>query len=478
MEGVGDERTVIRDQGEEKDEKYETEKGVDSSQKEKTMSKLQTSNPIPPIQVVIPGPSPLQTPSPIPSQSRQTPQPSLASLNSRAYTNRISLVIFLIHMVAAIGAVSFLGFKAIQGVLRTGASERREKRMIEFWLPQIEGSALISIILAWAWQKLVREFPTTMVHFILWTSFGTSLTAGVLLLSFSIPATDGVGVALIAFAIGNGLYACWVSPRIRFTGKILSKSLQPVAKFPDINHPMYWMLGIAFMWMSLWTFAVIGALNFKFPALTILALVLSLAWTTEVTRNVANLTASRAIALYYLRGMQSDLQVCFQRSISRNLGSACLGSLFLPTIEALRIIARILNLLQGEDEFMFSCAHCCLKVMDFVFHYGNSWAFVHVAAYGKGLMGASVSTWNLFERNEMEPLVDSDITSAICFLTGVASGSICVIFSASWTFAEHKSFTATVSLLAFFIGYLMVIDISTPFPSISSSLCLSFPTNS
>jgi len=123
---------------------------------------------------------------------------------------------------------------------------------------------------------------------------------------------------------------------------------------------------------------VIGAQSYRFPPLTILGLVLSLAWTVEVMRNVVNLTVSRVISLYYLRGMQSSTQFCFQRALSVNLGSACLGSLFVPTIEALRIMARGFNLLEEEDEFMFSCAHCCLRVMEFVFHYGNSWAFVHV----------------------------------------------------------------------------------------------------
>jgi hypothetical protein len=76
--------------------------------------------------------------------------------------------------------------------------------------------------------------------------------------------------------------------------------------------------------------------------------------------------------------MQSSSQFCFQRALTRNLGSACLGSLFVPAIEALRIVARGLNLLEGEDEFMFSCAHCCLGIMQSIFRYGNGWAFVQV----------------------------------------------------------------------------------------------------
>lgn len=71
-------------------------------------------------------------------------------------------------------------------------------------------------------------------------------------------------------------------------------------------------------------------------------------------------------------------------------------------------------------------------------------------------MKASQDTWELFEKQEMESIVDSDMTSAICFLTGVCSGSICVIVVAAWTAKVHENFTATISLLAFFIGYLMV----------------------
>lgn len=79
-------------------------------------------------------------------------------------------------------------------------------------------------------------------------------------------------------------------------------------------------------------------------------------------------------------------------------------------------------------------------------------------------MAASQSTWGLFERQGMEELVDSDITSSVCFLTGVCSGAICTIFAASWTFATHKHYTATASLLAFFVGYLMVRNFATSPP--------------
>lgn len=75
----------------------------------------------------------------------------------------------------------------------------------------------------------------------------------------------------------------------------------------------------------------------------------------------------------------------------------------------------------------------------------------------------------------MVTIVDSDITSSICFLTGVCSGSICVIVVAAWTYTVHQSFVATISLLAFFIGYLMVgHNISSPNPSVFLLLLVTF----
>lgn len=306
-------------------------------------------------------------------------QQSVTSLNSRSYTNKFSLFLFLLHIVLAIGLMGFLIFKGVQGLLREGRTQRVEKRVVKHFLPQVEAASFLSITLAFIWQKAVRLWPRFMVHFIIWSSFALSLSAGILLICFQMPATDGVGVLFIAFAIGNGLYACWVTQRTSFCSRLFIKALEPASKFHDINHPIYWMLGAGFLWMSVWIFAVIGALNFYIPpALVIIVLVLSLAWVAEVMRNVANMTVSRVISLYYLRGMQSSTQFCFQRALSKNLGSASLGSLFVPAIEALRIVARGLNLIEGEDEFMFSCAHCCLRVMESIFSRGNGWAYVQV----------------------------------------------------------------------------------------------------
>ncbi|RYR22194.1 hypothetical protein Ahy_B03g067471 [Arachis hypogaea] len=78
-----------------------------------------------------------------------------------------------------------------------------------------------------------------------------------------------------------------------------------------------------------------------------------------------------------------------------------------------------------------------------------------IAAYSKGFVAASQDTWSLFKRLEMEPIVDLDITSSICFLSGVSIASISVIAVSAWTSQLYENFTATLALLTFFIGYLL-----------------------
>ncbi|KAK7847886.1 hypothetical protein CFP56_006107 [Quercus suber] len=115
-------------------------------------------------------------------------------------------------MVAAVGLVCFLIFKGIQGLIQASESiKMKEKRVLQFYLPQVEAASVLSITLALEWQKAVREWALFMVHFILWSSFVMSLFVGILLICFQKPATEGTGVYFIAFAIGNGLDACWVT---------------------------------------------------------------------------------------------------------------------------------------------------------------------------------------------------------------------------------------------------------------------------
>lgn len=391
-----------------------------------------------------------------PAPVRKVQMNYMIDTSSRICRNRLSAFLFLFHIVIAIGGIGYLGFIGIRKALMAG----KEKFHMEHWYPQLEAAAASGAVFSCVWQAIIRRFPNFMVKGILWSSPAVSFTASMLLVSTSIPASVGVGVVLLVFSIAQALYACWVTPRMEYAATVLSKALAPTPTsklVTDLHHPSYWTVLAAFVWTSVWNLGIVGAISIKYgyAVLIIFGLLVSFAWTMEVLRNVLNVTVSRVIALFYMRGMQSDTMFSLQRAFTTMLGSVSLGSVLVPVIESLRVVARVVNLVEGEDEFMFSFAHCCLRVMEFTFRFGNSWGFVQAAAYGKGFVEASRDTWDLFQARDLEPVVDKDITSALCFLSGIMGGSICVIVSGSWTLATHKSFTATISLISFFIGYFM-----------------------
>jgi len=370
---------------------------------------------------------------------------------SGAYRNTLSLIVFILHILVALAGMGYFGFKGIQAAVKKG----NQRFHIEHWYPQLGAAAVVGAIFSCLWQWIVLWRPAFVIRVALWSSPALTFLASLMLISTTDSSSVGLGLVVFLFSIGQALYLCWVTARKKYATQMLPKALAPITKFQDLHHPSYWVTLIAFLWIAVWIVGVLGAISQKYAALSVLGFIVSLAWTMEVLRNIVNVTVSRVVALFYLRGMHSDTYISLQRAATTSLGSISLGSFLVSIFEALRLLARSLNLAGGGDEFMFSCAHCCLGVMETVIRFGNHWAFVQVATYSKGFVKASQDTWDLFQARGLEPVINQDLTSPICFLSGVASGALCVIVSGSWTFATHKSLTATVSLLSFLIGYFM-----------------------
>lgn len=370
---------------------------------------------------------------------------------SGGYRNPLSLVLLILHILAALAGIGFFGFKGIQAALRKG----NERFHIENWYPQLVAAAGVGCIFSCVWQRVFIWRPVEMIRGALYTSPALSFIASLLLVSTSQSACVGLGTILLLFSISQALYSCWINSRIKYTSKLLPKALSQTKKYPELIRPSYWVIFIAFIWICFWILGVVGAISQKYAALSVMAFILSLGWVMEVLRNIVHVTTARVLALFYLRGMQSNVHFSFQRALTTSLGSISLGSVLVPFLEVLQVLGRAMNMVEGEDEFCFSCAHCYLRLMEYVFRFANNWAFVQVATYGKGFVKAAQDTWALFQAASLEPVISQDLTSSLCVLSGVASGSLCMIVAGCWTFATHKNLTATVSLLSFIIGYFM-----------------------
>ncbi|MFQ6627497.1 hypothetical protein Gotur_006432 [Gossypium turneri] len=165
-------------------------------------------------------------------------------------------------------------------------------------------------------------------------------------------------------------------------------------------------------------------------------------------------TISRVRYMNFACGADMNTWIAFRDTVQYLVGRVCIGSAVVPVIGTIRGSARVMkSVVGGTDEFLFSCADCYSRVASTLITYGNRWGFVHVGVYNKGFMQASADTWGAFKTAELMPLIDSDLTGAFCFFSGVAVGSICTLVGGTWALAIHKSYATEVSIYAFFIGY-------------------------
>eukprot|EP00249_Psilotum_nudum_P024318 c29151_g1_i3 orf=848-1822(+) len=281
-----------------------------------------------------------------------------------------------------------------------------------------------------------------------------------MLLATGLSLNLALGVLLIIFAVAQSLYSCWVSYRLKYAGDILSASLTPANRALGIYRISNCILIVASFWMALWIFGLVGAVKHTLSSLIVVVLLGSLAWTMEVLRNIVHGTVAGVVAQVYFDGgnpTQYSVKTSLHRVCTTSFGSICLGSSIVPILHALRMAARGLNRLQGENEFLFSCANCFMGIMDTLIGFGNNWAYVQVVVYGKPFIKASQDTWNLIKHCKLDVLINTDLTSSVCVLSGISGGMLCVLVSGGWTFATHKDLTTSISILAFIIGYSLVL---------------------
>lgn len=113
----------------------------------------------------------------------------------------------------------------------------------------------------------------------------------------------------------------------------------------------------------------------------------------------------------------------------------------------------------GSDQAMYAYAsrRTCNWIVNSLILCGNRWGFVQVGVYNKSFVQASSDTWMMFKRVVgLEELIDSDLTSSICFLIAIAIGAISALTVGIWVFLIEKGYLLELTLYAFIIGYFLV----------------------
>lgn len=87
--------------------------------------------------------------------------------------------------------------------------------------------------------------------------------------------------------------------RIPFAAEMLTRALQIVHKHKMLYVVSMWTTFLGMFWLALWIFGVSGAVSLPYGGWYVTLLVISLAWSMEVLRNVVNVTVARVVGTDY-----------------------------------------------------------------------------------------------------------------------------------------------------------------------------------
>ncbi|CAN6464971.1 unnamed protein product [Victoria cruziana] len=384
-----------------------------------------------------------------PGEHRVQP-PVAASFFPRPFSEKLLVLIFLLHLFASAILILFLAIGST-----SSASRHRLPRPLVWYRPLLT-SVPVSLAFSLAYLLVTLRHPALSLRYSFWLSPALSLAAALLVLCTSTTGGNSFGPVLLFLSVFQSIYACWVTPRVPHCSDLLIRALSAVRRrsTPGL---LTWTTLVAVgvgSWSLFWVAGLVGAVARPLTAVYAIALLANLSWTAVVARCLVHLPVARTAVEFIALGQELRPRAAVERA-SRSLGSACLGALVGPVVAALRLVGRAFSKVAREDEFMFSCAGCYRGITDRLHFSANNWGWVHVVLHDMAYIPASRRAWDALSRTQLTAVADTDLTGPMCFAAGVAGGAFCVIAVGSWTFAVHRSVAASVSLFAFFIGYLL-----------------------
>ncbi|KAG2273170.1 hypothetical protein Bca52824_067725 [Brassica carinata] len=323
------------------------------------------------------------------------------------------------------------------------------------WYPPLLASVAVSGVASLAWQCIFIYNPPRAVRATFWLSPILTCSVGILLVLIGTAVDAGVGAVFVLFAITQSLYGCWITTRLEYTDKILSLSTAfPPARTREVTTLSIF---ISVVYSGFLVTGIGGATSTRtnLDLLFISVILIGLAWTMQVLKNAQQVAISRARYVNFAHGEDMDAWSALLVTVKHLTGSICIGSTLVPITVLIRGSIRSVNLMSGSsDEVMYSGADCFSTLANKMVTCGNRWGFVHVGTYDKGFVEASSDTWKKFRsHNGLEKVIDSDLTSSLCFLSAVSVGAVSSLTAGIWVLLVHKDYAFEVTLYAFIIGY-------------------------
>ncbi|VVB14985.1 unnamed protein product [Arabis nemorensis] len=373
-------------------------------------------------------PAAQQIGAPPAAQQTGTP-PAVAQQQEQTLTGRFFKGLFTAIFYSQLILISILViFLTLRGLVFTKSPRFHPKK----WYIPLLASVAVSGVVSLAWQCFFVCNIARTVNATLWFTPILTVTLGVFLLAYGPSFQGSVCFLKREFTVKIMLISTGVTPE-------RTRAIAVVSVILSVFYSAFLVAGIGGA----------TATRSRLDILFISIIVISLAWTMQVLKNVQQVAISKATYVYFARDEFMNACNALSVTVRNQLGTVCIGSTLVPVFVLVRGTIRGIH-----PREMYATDRDCSWIANHMILYGNRWGFVHVGVYNKSFVQGSGDTWRTFRRMAgLEELIDTDLTSSICFLSAFAVGAISALTAGIWEFLIHKDYIFSLTLYAFIIGY-------------------------
>ncbi|RIB08825.1 plasma-membrane choline transporter-domain-containing protein [Gigaspora rosea] len=183
-------------------------------------------------------------------------------------------------------------------------------------------------------------------------------------------------------------------------------------------------------------------------------------WTFAVLKNIQRVTLAGVVSdwYFYRREQSRDTSkdtptLAFHKATTSSLGSICLGSLIMFTVQCLQFTSEFVKK-NSKLNTVFYHAATCMSYIDGLIDVLNNYTLIYVGISGESFCSSAMFTTKLFRRNLIFGLVNDTVTKGILLISSITISLFCGF--ATFIYATHSlqsPYGYIAGILAFIIPY-------------------------
>jgi len=422
-----------------------------------------------------------------PQQQHQSgPQPDSPPPNECRDT--IWSVIFVLHIIAMITLMGIFINKYASKLSGGGSGDsdfnmRLDQKALHIVLVILAVATVMSLI----WLALFKRFAHALIWVCLLLTPVLFTILGFVVFSYLV----GLAVMLWIFAAINFLFVFLVRKRIPFSAAILSIVVQVLDQFPATTFVAFVGLLFQIIWMAIWIVTTAGSMyaldvgksssatqesnnNSSVVYVVWFFLLVSFYWTCQVLKNVCHVTVAGVLGAWYFwspdRMPPNPTKGAFKRATWSSFGSICLGSLLVALIKAFRTMVD--SATRSEHPGVRCIVLCLVDLLERAMEYFNTYAFTHVALYGKPYCAAAKDTWKLLTTAGLHAIINDQLIGPVLVMSSIGTGLVAAGFAG--LMAHESTSQRGIWALWALIGFLVALGIGIVVMEVVSSAVVAF----